>query len=80
MQRLRTTRRAQAHLRRGQSSHTARYLEQLLSREAVPTLVEIPGHPAAGYADTVLERFANTGVRDQIARQCIDGTAKFPSS
>jgi mannitol 2-dehydrogenase len=25
----------------------------------------------------VLERFGNTGVRDQIARICIDGTAKF---
>ena len=27
----------------------------------------------------MLERFANTGVRDQIARLCIDGTAKFPT-
>jgi mannitol 2-dehydrogenase len=27
----------------------------------------------------VLARFANTGVRDQIARLCLDGTAKFPS-
>jgi mannitol 2-dehydrogenase len=56
-----------------------RYLEQLLTTEAIPTLAEIPGHPAAEYAETVLRRFANTGVRDQIARLCIDGTAKFPS-
>jgi mannitol 2-dehydrogenase len=27
----------------------------------------------------VLGRFENTGVRDQIARLCIDGTAKFPT-
>ena len=27
----------------------------------------------------MLERFANPGVRDQIARLCIDGSAKFPS-
>jgi len=27
----------------------------------------------------VLARYENTGVRDQIARLCIDGTAKFPS-
>ena len=40
---------------------------------------EIPGHPAADYARTVLGRFENTGVRDQIARLCIDGTAKFPT-
>jgi mannitol 2-dehydrogenase len=56
-----------------------RYLEQLLSREAIPTLTEIPGHPASDYAATVLRRYENTGVRDQIARLCIDGTAKFPS-
>jgi mannitol 2-dehydrogenase len=56
-----------------------RYLERLLAVEVIPTLFEIPGHPAAAYAETVLQRFANTGVRDQIARLCIDGTAKFKS-
>ena len=56
-----------------------RYLERFLSTEAIPTLAEIPGHPAADYARTVLSRFENTGVRDQIARLCIDGTAKFPT-
>jgi mannitol 2-dehydrogenase len=56
-----------------------RYLEQFLATEAIPTLTEIPGHPPADYAETVLARFANTGVRDQIARICIDGTAKFRS-
>ena len=55
------------------------YLEQLLASEAIPTLVELPGHPAAEYAQTVLRRLTNTGIRDQIARLCIDGTAKFPS-
>jgi mannitol 2-dehydrogenase len=55
------------------------YLERFLSTEAIPTLAEIPGHPAADYGRTVLARFENTGVRDQIARLCIDGTAKFPS-
>src|SRR4029077_5886454 len=53
--------------------------ERFLSTEAIPTLAEIPGHPAADYARTVLRRLDNTGVRDQIARLCIDGTAKFPS-
>ena len=56
-----------------------RFLDDLLYREAVPSLSEIPGHPRDRYADSVLERFANTGVRDQIARLCIDGTAKFPT-
>jgi mannitol 2-dehydrogenase len=55
-----------------------RFLERLLYEEAIPTLTAIPGHPREAYAETVLRRFENTGVRDQIARLCIDGTAKFP--
>lgn len=55
------------------------YLERFLATEAIPTLTEIPGHPASEYADTVLTRLTNTGVRDQVARLCIDGTSKFPS-
>jgi mannitol 2-dehydrogenase len=57
----------------------AEYLERLLTSEAIPTLREIPGHPADDYAEAVLHRFGNTAVRDQIARLCIDGTSKFPS-
>jgi len=55
------------------------YVERLLASEAIPTLHEIPGHPAAEYAATTLARLENAAVRDQVARLCIDGTAKFPS-
>jgi mannitol 2-dehydrogenase len=55
------------------------FLEDLLHREAMSTLVEIPGHPREQYIASVLERFANPGVRDQVARVCIDGSAKFSS-
>jgi mannitol 2-dehydrogenase len=55
------------------------FLEALLYREAMPTLAPIPGHPREDYAASVLERFSNGGVRDQIARLCIDGSAKFPT-
>jgi mannitol 2-dehydrogenase len=54
-----------------------RFLEDLLHREAMPTLVEIPGHPPEHYIASVLQRFSNPGVRDQIARLCIDGSAKL---
>jgi mannitol 2-dehydrogenase len=57
----------------------SRFLEDLLQREAAPTLVAIPGHPRENYVASVLERFANGGVRDQVARVCIDGSAKFPT-
>jgi mannitol 2-dehydrogenase len=55
-----------------------RFLERFLWQEVIPTLEEIPGHPREEYATTVLDRFASAGVRDQIARLCIDGTAKVP--
>jgi mannitol 2-dehydrogenase len=55
----------------------ASFLEELLHREAMPTLAEIPGHPREEYIASVLERFANPGIHDQIARLCIDGSAKF---
>jgi len=53
------------------------YLEDVLRGEAMPTLVEIPGHPREQYIASVVERFSNPGVRDQIARLCVDGSAKF---
>ena len=53
-----------------------RFLERFLHEEAIPTLTEIPGYPRQAYAETVLRRFGNTGVRDTISRICIDGTAK----
>jgi mannitol 2-dehydrogenase len=56
-----------------------RFLERLLHDEVIPTLEEIPGYPREAYAAMVLSRFSSTGVRDQIARLCIDGTAKFPT-
>jgi mannitol 2-dehydrogenase len=56
-----------------------RFLHHLLVDEAVPSLAPIPDHPPRDYVASVLERFANTGVRDQIARLCIDGSSKFPT-
>jgi mannitol 2-dehydrogenase len=56
-----------------------RFLERFLWDEVIPTLTAIPGHPPTEYAATVLGRFASSGVRDQIERLCIDGTAKVPT-
>ena len=55
----------------------AGFVRGLLQREALPTVTEIPGHPREDYIETVLERFANPGVSDQVARLCVDGSAKF---
>ncbi len=53
------------------------FLQAFLLDESAPTLEPISGHPPQQYVETVLDRFANTGIRDQIARLCVDGTAKI---
>lgn len=53
------------------------YLDAFMRTEVLPTLDEIPGHPREDYIATVLARFHNRGVRDQIHRLCIDGTDKL---
>jgi mannitol 2-dehydrogenase len=55
------------------------FFQRFLHDEALPPLTEIPGHSRESYIATLQDRFSNTGVRDQIARLCIDGTAKFPT-
>ena len=53
------------------------FLRGLLLDESAPTLTPIAGHPPEQYVADVLDRFANTGIRDQIARLCVDTTAKI---
>jgi mannitol 2-dehydrogenase len=52
------------------------FLRRFLLDESASTLTPIPGHAPRDYVDDVLARFANTGIRDQVARLCVDGTAK----
>lgn len=52
-------------------------IETFLHAEVLPTIDPIAGHPPADYAAMVLDRFSGNGVRDQIARLCIDGTTKM---
>ena len=59
------------------NNEVRRYLTSMLHTEVLPSLPGIPGHPREDYIDAVLARFTSTGVRDQIHRLCIDGTAKY---
>jgi mannitol 2-dehydrogenase len=54
------------------------YVEQLLHVEAKPTLPPASGIDLDDYIASLIERFSNPGVGDQIARLCLDGTSKFP--
>ncbi len=56
----------------------ARYLERFHDDEATPSLPPVAGIDVGDYKRTVAQRFANTEVRDQVARVCMDGSSKWP--
>ena len=55
-----------------------RFVERLLHLEAKPMLPAAAGIDLDDYIASLIERFSNPGVGDQISRLCLDGTAKFP--
>lgn len=54
------------------------FTASFLAREAQPVLPPIAGVDVDRYIETLLERFSNPNIGDQISRLCLDGTAKFP--
>ena len=54
------------------------YLRAFLDRDVIPTLTAPPGLSPADYRDTVLARFANPAVKDQLLRITSDGASKIP--
>ncbi len=45
--------------------------------EVRPTVPPLPGIDLKEYSDTVLQRFSNTAIRDQVTRICSEGCAKY---
>lgn len=54
------------------------YVREFLAREAKPMVPPVPGIDLDDYCDSLVERFANPGVADQISRLCLDGSVKYP--
>ncbi len=46
--------------------------------EVTPTLQPVPGMDLADYKQTLIERFSNPKIRDQLPRLCLNGSAKMP--
>ncbi|HEY9263284.1 MAG TPA: mannitol dehydrogenase family protein [Mycobacterium sp.] len=56
----------------------ADFLLAYMDSEATPTLKPVPGIDLSDYKRTLIERFANPGVRDTIARLCADSSDRIP--
>ncbi|MEM9518465.1 MAG: mannitol dehydrogenase family protein [Actinomycetota bacterium] len=60
------------------AAHLRSFLEVFLTEEAQPVLPPITGISVDDYIDSLLERFSNPSIGDQISRLCLDGSSKFP--
>ncbi len=54
------------------------YIAAFMDQEVTPLLAPVPGIDLSVYKKTLLERFANPTIRDQVSRICLDGSAKVP--
>lgn len=56
----------------------AEFLSQYMDSEATPTLKPVPGIDLSDYKRTLIERFANPGVRDTVVRLCFGSSDRIP--
>ena len=54
------------------------FIARLMADEVAPLQPQVPGIDLARYRQTLLERFANPKIRDQVARICTDGSDRMP--
>ncbi len=54
------------------------FLSAYMDHEATPTLLPVPGIDLDAYKSTLLERFANSEIRDPLARLCAESSDRIP--
>jgi fructuronate reductase len=56
----------------------AKYVKDFMDKDVTPYVPAPEGIDLDNYKQTLIERFGNRSVSDQIARLCFDGLSKFP--
>jgi len=54
------------------------FMKRLMDEEITPLLPPVPGIDLDQYKHSLIERFANPEIRDQVSRICFDGSARMP--
>ena len=54
------------------------FIQRLMDDEVTPLLPPVPGIDLIDYKATLLTRFDNPAIKDQITRLCLNGSGKFP--
>ncbi|MEN5312916.1 mannitol dehydrogenase family protein [Pseudomonas koreensis] len=55
-----------------------RYMRAYMDLDVTPQLAPVPGIDLSDYKDTLVARFSNQAIADQLERVCSDGSSKFP--
>ena len=55
------------------------YLDSMMGEEIAPLLDPVPGIDLDAYRRSLMRRFANRGIADQLPRLCRNGSSKVPS-
>ncbi|POF43663.1 mannitol dehydrogenase [Pseudomonas laurylsulfativorans] len=55
-----------------------RYMRAYMDLDVTPQLAPVPGIDLTAYKDTLVARFSNQAIADQLERVCSDGSSKFP--
>ncbi|QLC73021.1 mannitol dehydrogenase family protein [Pseudomonas sp. LPB0260] len=55
-----------------------RYVRTFMDLDVTPQLAPVPGIDLEAYKDTLIERFCNQAIADQLERICSDGSSKLP--
>ena len=56
----------------------AKFLRDFMDKEVTPVLDKVPGIDLNLYKDSLIERFGNSHIRDQVSRICLQSSAKIP--
>ena len=54
------------------------YMRAYMDIDVTPQLAAVPGIDLAAYKNTLVQRFSNQAIADQLERVCSDGSSKFP--
>jgi len=54
------------------------YVRAYMDRDVTPTLAPVPGIDLEAYKDTLIERFSNTSISDQLSRIAYDASSRLP--
>ena len=54
------------------------YMRDYMDLDVTPQLAPVPGIDLTAYKNTLVQRFSNQAIADQLERVCSDGSSKFP--